>query len=210
MKETGASTSARKSSIAVLTPLRGPPAVSALCDPAFRPPPFTSVGFAHHHPAPAGGLAVLLRDRVGEVVHVAVRVREVDVVHEGQREGLAVLGRDARDRLQLVVDRVPVVVAVDQHGVGAADLGQHLEAESAVEHEALAELALQSFEVEVVLRRGVDGVHGRAAVLRRAQRKLGDRAAVHADLDHEIRLCGGEQRRDYRAVTEHRSMVSAA
>src|SRR5947207_2760603 len=79
--------------------------------------------------------------------------------------------------MELRVDGVPVVVAVDQHEVGVADLRQGVEAERAVEDEALAVLRLDLVEVKRRIRRRVDPVHngivrGRSPMIRWAARSV--------------------------------------
>src|SRR5688500_1947961 len=77
-------------------------------------PARVELGLAGSKPSPRAGLAELVRDAFRGVVHVASRVRPRHVVQNDERIGS--LG--AFECPQLVVDRVPVVVAVDQDGMG--------------------------------------------------------------------------------------------
>ena len=59
-------------------------------------------------------LAKLCRDAVGRVVQIAPAVGPANVVHDEDRKWLARLSCGAAQHLQLVIDGVPVVIAVDQ------------------------------------------------------------------------------------------------
>ncbi len=108
-----------------------------------------------HACAPVG-LSELVRDLIGLVVQVAAAVRPSDVVHDQDRKDRAGRSGDLGEHLELVVDRVPVVVAVDQRDVHRRQLGQHTQAQVAVEEEAPGELLLGLGSVEG--RRWIDGV----------------------------------------------------
>jgi hypothetical protein len=137
-------------------------------------------GPAREHALLRVGLAELLRDRLRRVVEVTPPVGPTDVVQEAERERRARLARGPPQRLELVEDRVPVVIAVDQRGVERPDRVEHLEAQRAVEHVAAAELGPQLLGVEG--RHRVDHVQ-LGVVGEVAQHQGGVLAAQCADLD---------------------------
>jgi hypothetical protein len=104
-------------------------------------------------------LAVLRGDGLGVVVHVASAVGPVDVVEESEGIGSILLIGDPGDRVELAVDRVPVVIAVDHDEVRVADLRQGIETQCAVEDEPVAVVRLELVKVERRLRRRIDPVH---------------------------------------------------
>ena len=114
-----------KSSIAVSTPLRGPPSCRALSKAVVH---FTrgQCGLAIHHSGTPERLTILHRNRTWLVVHITATVWPADVVVQRHRPLLAVL----IEELQLVEDRVPVVVAVDQGGARIRDRAKRIEARS--------------------------------------------------------------------------------
>ena len=80
-------------------------------------------------PGPGVGLAELGGDPLGGVVEVAPAVGPQHVVEDEHRQIGAVTAGALGEQPQLVVDRVPVVVAVDQGGVDGPQGGEHVEAE---------------------------------------------------------------------------------
>ena len=128
----GWSCSATKSSSAVMTPLRGPPSSLGVGHVGFMPalPTRASTG---PHPRRAVGLAELLRDPLRGVVEVPPPVGPADVVEDQHGSGARRPARRLGQEAQLVVDRVPVVVAVDEDDVGRRQAGQHVEARAEVE-----------------------------------------------------------------------------
>ena len=141
----------------------------------------------------AVGLAVLGRDVGGVVVEVAAPVGPQHVVEDGDREGRTAPPGAVGQELQLVVDRVPVVVAVDEGGVHGLERGQHLEAERLVEVVAAGEALGVPGRVEG--RHGVDDVQlGLGAEV--VQHADGGLPAQGTDLDDLACSRGVQQRRD--------------
>ena len=115
------------------------------------------------HAGLAVGLAVLVGDPARLVVQVASAVGPPHVVeHQHRERGGGVPGR-LGEQLELAVDRVPVVVAVDEHDVRRFQGGQHVVADAVVEHVATGEAPLVLGRVE--LRKRIDDVE----LARRAQ-----------------------------------------
>ena len=109
-----------------MTPLRGPPSISALYIVGFRPPLATQLLAGPAASRPAVRLAELLGDLLGRVVEVAPPVRPADVVHDQHRERRARRAGDLGEHPQLVVHGEPVVVAVDQRDVHRGQRRQHV------------------------------------------------------------------------------------
>ena len=89
----------------------------------FRPPPGSNRFLSGRMPRLRVRLAELLGDALRRVVQVAPAVRPTHVVHDEDRERRARIPGGRGEHLELVVDRVPVVVAVDErdvHGAGGA------------------------------------------------------------------------------------------
>ena len=137
------------------------------------------------HAPPCVWLAVGLGDPLWVVVEVAPAIGPADVVQQHHRGLPAVLRRPLLERAQLVDDRVPVVVAVNQRQIHVRDLLQHVEALAAVKVQPLAVLRPQAIDVQ--RRVGVDRVHHRAVCLRPAQQRAAHRADLHADLHDRAR-----------------------
>ena len=76
-----------------------------------------------HMPARAAGLAELPGDAIGLVVEVTPPVRPADVVEHQDGQGCARPARRLRQQPELVVHRVPVVVAVDEDDVCGREVG---------------------------------------------------------------------------------------
>ena len=113
-------------------------------------------GIARRQPLARIRLAELLGDAVRRVVEVAAAVGPADVVEDEDRHWRAGLAGGGREHLELVVDRVPVVVAVDQRRVHRRQLREHVVGDVAVEVVAAGEAALVVGGVE--LRHRVDHV----------------------------------------------------
>ena len=131
-------------------------------------------------------LAELLRDPLGRVVEVAPAVRPADVVQDQDRAAARpAAARRRASILQLVVDRVPVVVAVDRaRRPSAARCGQHVVADVAVEDVAARERALVLGGIElghrvddVQLGLGPEALEHQHRSSRRAARRSRRRAA---------------------------------
>ena len=143
-----------------------------------------------YHLAPAGShpllhvrLTVLLGDPLRRVVQVAPAVRPADVVQDHDRQRRALLAGHVGEELQLVADRVPVVVAVDQRRVHDRELPQHVEAGGAVEHVPAGKRTLVLGRVE--LGHGVDDVElGLGTEL--LEHAHGGLASERADLDDPL------------------------
>ena len=128
-------------------------------------------------------LAVLGGDQVrGEVV-VAAPVRPADVVEEQQRQCRAL--RALADDAQLLADGEVVVVTVDDRGVGQRDRLERLVARRT--HQLEVGPALVEGD-ELLLRRGVDGPHARAARRRPVEQEPGQVARIGPDLDDGLGL----------------------
>ena len=94
--------------------------------------------------------------------------------------------RALRQQPQLVVDRVPVVIAVDQGGVDRAERGEHVEAEPLVEPVAPGKAALVVRRVEGRVR--VDDIQ-RGVGAEVCQHPFGGLTAQRTDLDHASGTC---------------------
>ena len=93
-------------------------------------------------------LAELGRDLRGLVVEVATPVGPADVVQDEQRQRLTRRPGGLAQHAELVVDGVPVVVAVDEGDVECAAPIEHVQAQVPVEHVPTAEPALVLVGVE--------------------------------------------------------------
>ena len=101
-------------------------------------------------------------------------------MEDHQRHGFPGRSRDVGELPQLVVDRVPVVVAVDDRCVHRRQARQHVEAQGAVEYVTLRPLSLVHGRVE--LRRRVDHVQFHV-VVEIPEHQIGVLATERADLD---------------------------
>ena len=128
-------------------------------------------------------LAVRLGDGLGRVVAVAARVRPADVVQQDQRQ-LVAIGL-LRDQAQLFANGVVVVVAVENHGVGARKCLERVVARLA---DQLELRALRRQLHEFLLRSGVDGRHPRPRARGPVEQQPRDVAGVRAYLDDRARL----------------------
>ncbi len=138
-------------------------------------------------------LAELLWDSLRRVVEVAAPVGPADVVHEQQRQRRIGLARRLGQHLQLVIDGVPVVVAVDEGRVHRRQAREHVVAQRAVEVVAAAELALLLARVEH--RQGIDHVQLRLGPEVIEQHR-GGLSPKRPDLDDPSRAGGPQNRSD--------------
>ena len=169
---------AMKSSIAVSTPLPGPP--SRLAAHGKTQPCPRQTGFPRGNQRVARKrLPMLLGDPLRRVVGVAAGMRPADVVEgdQGQRCPSRPLG----DQPQLLADRVVVVIAVDDQRVGRRQAPQRLQARLSRE----LQLGVRVAQLEQLRRRlGLDRGHLHSGVRRPAEQHPGQLPAEGADLDH--------------------------
>ena len=142
-------------------------------------------------------LGVLLPELLGDplrcVVQVPPTVRPAHVVHDQQRQWRAGIPSRRREHLQLVVDRVPVVVTVDERRIHGGEVRQHVVADVAVERVPAGEPLLVFGGIECGRR--IDDVQLRvgAEAIEHEHRRL---AAERADLDDTLGADGVEGRSD--------------
>ena len=98
-----------------------------------HPAPLQQRRAARGHAPGVPGLLLVLGDVARVVVEVAASVGPADVVQDHERKVAVGPPRRVAQQRALVVDGVPVVVAVDQCEVERPGGGQHVEAEVAVE-----------------------------------------------------------------------------
>ena len=115
----------------------------------FNPPFAKSCRVARSHPGLAVRLAVRHGYLFGVVVEVAAAVRPPDVVHDEDGQQPTRPPRARCEHLQLVVDGVPVVVAVYEGDVHGAEGGEHVVTRVAMEDVAPGELAFMVRRVEL-------------------------------------------------------------
>ena len=147
--------------------------------------PRAELSLSRHDSPPRVWLPVGLGNRGGVVVGVAASVRPAGLVHQDDGRIAPVLERATLERAQLVEDRVPVVVSVDQGQIDVRDLLEHVEAPRAVEAQVLAVLGEKP--VDAQSRVGVDGVQQRPVVLCPGEQGDRDGADVGSDLDDHPR-----------------------
>ena len=135
------------------------------------------------------------RNPTGLVIEVAAAVWPAHVMKEDEGKAATTLGGLPED-LELVEDRVPVVVAVDEHDVGRFDRSEGIEADGTMEHEVFR-ILLQPF-VHVVFGEGVDHVNDGVGSLAVLEEIAGVEALVRADLNDHVGLEALQQRLDYR------------
>jgi hypothetical protein len=139
-------------------------------------------------------VAKFLRDRVRLVVEVAPPVGPAHVVHEGERERAAFARRQLAEELELVIDRVPVVVPVEERRVDSLDAGERVEAPALMEDEAARMCVEQGPDPRLRREGRVDRVDDEAVLggeLHEVCRRV---ALVDADLDDDARPRGLEYR----------------
>ena len=173
-------------------PVARPTLVEGVGELRVEPARLAQLVRAGDHAAAGIRLAIGGGDLVGLVVEVAPTVRPVDVVQERQRE--AAVSARAGEQAQLVEDRVPVVVAVQQHDVGIRDPIQRHQAALLVVDERHAVVATQLADVQ--LRPRVDRVHDRAVLDGVGQQPARRGSLADPHLDDRARPRCFEQRPD--------------
>jgi hypothetical protein len=176
-------------------------------DTVARPALLQRVAERRVHPAPSGreaavarahaelgvGLAVLLGDVGRVVVEVPAAIGPADVVQHHQRHRRAGCARHLGEEPELVADRVPVVVAVDEGHVHRRQVTEDVEAQGLVEDVLPREPALVLRGIEA--RHRVDDVQLDVGT-QLAEHQLGVLAAEGPDLDHPARAHGAHERGD--------------
>ena len=117
------------------------------------------LGLARHKSELDAGLPVCLGDAVRVVIKVASSVWPPHVVEGDHRGYCPVAERGLLDQLELVIDREPVVVPVDQGNVDVMDVREGFKASRLMKDQMRA-VALAP-PVNVDLRPGIDGVQNR-------------------------------------------------
>ena len=146
------------------------------------------------HAGPTPGLAVLLRDVFGLVVQVTATVGPAHVVQDQHGKGGTGRAAHVAKELELVVDGVPVVVAVDERRVHRWQVAEHVQTQIPVKDVTALETALVLARVEGG--NGVDHVEldaGSEAI----EHQLGVLASQRSDLDDALHISRLEEGRHH-------------
>ena len=127
------------------------------------------------------GLPIFGGDLVGRIIEIAARPRPGDIVKEDEQR-LAVTARRRLDGEQLMIDGVPVVVAVDEPGVHVRQLRHRCRAELLHEPDRQAAGCRPAEHFE--LGRGIDAGEQPLVRARALGEQLRHAAIFGADLDH--------------------------
>jgi hypothetical protein len=100
---------------------------------------------------------MLGRDVLRVVIEIAATVRPMDIVEQDEWKVAGMAARDAVDELELMVDRIPIVVSINKHRISRAHGLEDVETSSLMEYEPSAGLLRPGLGVE--LRMGIDCVN---------------------------------------------------
>lgn len=141
------------------------------------------------------GLAVSFRDALRGVIQIASPIGPRHVVQHDEGQRLLPLAAARLDQLQLVKHRVPVVVAVDEHGIEPFDVRERVETDAVVKNKPLAMELLPGRHVEAWC--WVDGVDDCASAFGKLQQAACRFAVLRAHLDDALRSERFEQRTNH-------------